>query len=49
MEENTVEEVKTVLKKVLCEELIAVVSEIDDGLLLRFVGGQEFVLKIEKK
>ena len=49
MEENTVEEVKTVLKKVLREELVALVSEQDDGLLLRFVGGQEFVLKIEQR
>ena len=49
MEENTVEEVKAVLKKVLREELVALVSEIDDGLLLRFVGGQEFVLKIEQR
>jgi len=49
MEENTVEEVKAVLKKVLREELVAIVSEMDDGLLIRFVGGQEFVVKIEKR
>ena len=49
MEQITVEEVKAGLKQFLREELIALVSEIDDGLLLRFVGGQEFVLKIEKK
>ena len=48
MEQMTVEEVKAGLKKVLREELLALVSDIDDGLLLRFVGGQEFMLKIEQ-
>lgn len=47
--ENTVKEVKEVLKKVLKEELVALVRDQgDDALVLRFVGGQEFVLRIEK-
>ena len=48
MVQATVEEVKMCLKKVLREELVAMILEQDDGLLLRFVGGQEFALRIEK-
>ncbi len=41
-------EVLACLKKVLREELLAIVSDCENGLKLRFVGGEEFVLKIEK-
>jgi hypothetical protein len=47
--ENTVQDVKEVLKKVLREELVALVRDHgDDALVLHLVGGQEFVLRIEK-
>ena len=47
--ENTVKQVQEMLKKVLKEEVVALVREQgDDALVLRFVGGQEFVLRIEK-
>ena len=44
-----VQELKEVLKKILKEELVALVSDkSEDSLLLHFVGGAEFILKIEK-
>ena len=47
--ENTVQEVKETLKKVLKEELVALVREEgENALVLRFVGGEEFILRIEK-
>jgi hypothetical protein len=40
-------EVVECLKKVLKEELIAIVREKEDGLLVRFPGGKEFIVKVQ--
>ena len=41
-------EVLACLKKVLKEELLAIVSDCENGLKLRFVGGDEYLIKVEK-
>ena len=44
-----IQEIKKVLTKVLKEELVALISDKgENSLLLHFVGGAEFILKIEK-
>lgn len=40
-------EVLICLKKILREELLAIVSDCEDGLKLHFIGGDEFILKVE--
>ncbi len=42
-------EVLACLKKLLREELLAIVSDCENGLKLRFVGGEEFILKVEER
>ena len=42
------QEVLACLKKVLKEELLAIVSDCENGLKLRFVGGEEFIVKVEE-